>query len=83
MKPITFKGCNTVMGEQQEEYQDLPAMRFNDRDGTVLFCWYLSWRERLKVLLTGQVWHYVLTFHKPLQPQLLVTEPAKSDEQNQ
>jgi hypothetical protein len=31
-------------------------------------------RERLKVLLTGKVWQQVLTFNKPLQPQLMAVE---------
>jgi hypothetical protein len=31
----------------------------------------LTWRERLRVLLGGVLWHQVLTFKGPLQPQLI------------
>ena len=67
MKPIKFKGHNVVFAENQEEYQPLPA--FYDQDGTVISCWKLSFRERLKMLFTGKLWMSMLTFGNPLQPQ--------------
>ena len=30
--------------------------------------------ERLQILLTGRIWHEVLTFNGPLQPQMLMVE---------
>jgi hypothetical protein len=53
----------------------IPAHRFaDDGDGRVAWCWKLSWRERLVVLATGRLWHQVLTFAAPFQPQLLTVE---------
>lgn len=77
MHPIEFNGHNTFFAKNQREYLPLPAFRYpNDNTGKVLFCWKLSWKERLKVLISGKLWHTVLTFNEPLQPQLLVdTKP--------
>lgn len=67
-----FKEHNTVYAKDQPEYLPLPAFKFrNDNTGRIVFCWNLSWRERLAVLFSGRVWQQVLTFNNPLQPQLL------------
>lgn len=67
MKPLKFKGHNIVFGENQKEYQPLPALYDS---GTVITCWKLSWRERLKILFTGKFWLSQMTFGDALQPQL-------------
>jgi hypothetical protein len=69
MKLITFKEMNTVIAENQEEYIAMPAYVSND--GVITCCWELSFLERIKVIFTGKIWHQILTFNKPLQPQLL------------
>ena len=69
MKPSSFHGQNVVFAEHQSEYQPLPAHRA--LEGRCTFCWRLSFKERIKVLFGGAVWHEVLTFNRPLQPQLL------------
>ena len=69
MKPIKFKEANLVLAENQPEYLTLPAWRGGD--GTVISCWKLTRRERMKLLFTGRIWLRTLTFHKPLQPQRL------------
>lgn len=74
MKLISFPEQNVTYAESQPEYQNLPAHRFGGADGRIACCWKLSWRERLWVLLTGRIWHEVLTFNQPLQPQLLAVE---------
>jgi len=74
MKVIQFKEQNTVFAKDQKEYDPLPAHRYGDAQGRIACCWKLSMRERLSVLLTGKVWHQILTFDQPLQPQLLSTE---------
>ena len=71
MTPIKFEGSNVVFAEDQPEYLPLPAYRSGDESGSVVFCWGLSWKERLQLFLTGKLWHKVLTFSGPLQPQLL------------
>ncbi len=65
MPTITF-------AENQPEYIPLPAHR--QPDGTVTTRWRLTWRERLRILLTGDLWLQVLTFNRPLQPVKLDTQ---------
>lgn len=70
VNPIKFEGHNIVYAEDQPEYLPLPAYRDDDNEGSVISCWQLSWRERFKILWTGQFWFTQWTFHSPLQPQL-------------
>ena len=62
----------TVYAKDQPEYEPLPV--FRDDDGTVLSRWRLTWRERLRVLLTGDVYLFQMTFGQPLQPVMLQVE---------
>lgn len=75
MKLIEFPEQTLVIAKDQPQYQPLPAYRFQDRrgklEGRIACCWQLSWKERLQLLFTGRVWHQILTFNQPLQPQLL------------
>jgi hypothetical protein len=68
MKPILFPEHNIVIAKDQPQYQPLPAFAHGSR---VICCWSLSWWERLRVLLTGCIWHQIATFEERLQPQLL------------
>jgi hypothetical protein len=78
MHPIPFKGQTRVYAANQPPYRPMPAHRADL--GVVTCCWRLSWHERLYVLLTGRIWQKVLTFNKPLQPQLLSTVKPKLEE---
>lgn len=69
MKPIKFKEANVTFAENQPEYLPLPAWK--GEEGTVISCWQLTWKERLKLLVNGRIWLRMLTFNKPLQPQRL------------
>jgi hypothetical protein len=72
MKLIDFPERTVVIAEDQPEYLPLPAHRFpEDPQGRIAFCWKLTWKERQLTLIRGTLWHQVLTFNKPLQPQLL------------
>jgi len=71
MNPIKFRGYNCTFAESQEEYLSLPAHKHNDEFGTVTSCWGLTFWERLRVLVTGRIYSNLLTFDKPLAPQLL------------
>src|SRR3990167_410842 len=76
MKPIEFPGYNTVIAANQPPYQPLYAFNYQDASGRIACCWNLSYWERFRVLMTGKIWHEILTFQKPLQPQLLsVSKP--------
>lgn len=70
MQPIDFEHRNITYGANQEEYLPLPA--YLDRDSAekpVTTCWKLTWRERIRVLLTGRIYFTQLTFGMALQPQ--------------
>jgi len=73
-----FPEHNTAIAKDQPEYETLYAYATGDDSGTIICCWKLTLKERLMILFTGCVWHRVLTFFQPLQPQLLTVEkPAE------
>ena len=75
MEPIQFKEQNIIYAENQSDYMPLPAHRVaGDSSGTVICCWRLTEEERKQVAETGLIWHSIITFGHPLQPQLLATE---------
>lgn len=74
MKLVEFPEQTVVYAKDQSQYNRLPAHRFNDDEGRIACCWQLSWGERLQLLMTGKLWHQILTFNYPLQPQLLTVE---------
>lgn len=75
MNLIEFPEQNVVIARHQKEYLPMPAWRdLNDPQGRVICKWQISWRERFTILLTGTLWHHVLTFRGPIQPQALTTE---------
>lgn len=75
MKLIQFQEHNATFAKDQPEYLPLPAHRVaDDPQGRIICCWKLSWTDRFKVLWSGVIWHQVLTFNQPLQPQLLTTD---------
>ena len=78
MKIIEFPEQTILIAKDQPEYFPFPAFEAGGDDGKIIGCWQLTFRERLKVLFTGKIWHYILTFNKPLQPQMLgVNYPFK------
>lgn len=74
MTLIEFPEVNVTYAKDQPQYCPLPAYRFNDSEGRILCCWRLSLWERICVLFSGRLWHQVLTFDEPLQPQLLTVQ---------
>jgi hypothetical protein len=77
MKPIEFPEQNVVFAKDQPEYQPLPAFRNDGGMGEVTSCWRLSFRERLRILFTGNLWVSLATFGRPLTPSFFTTK--KSD----
>lgn len=77
-----FPQQTTVIARNQPEYLPMPAyMNLNDPQGMVICCWKLTVRERIQLLLTGKIWHAILTFKAPLQPQMLtIKNPFKKNE---
>lgn len=82
MKTIEFPEHTTEIAKDQPEYNTLPAHRFkDDSEGRIACCWKMTWRERLRVLFTGIIWHEILTFNQPLQPQRLsVRKPVMEND---
>lgn len=74
MHLIEFPEQTVVIAKDQPEYRPLPAHRFGDAQGRIACCWRLGFWERVRVLFTGVIWHEILTFNQPLQPQLLSVE---------
>lgn len=72
MQLTEFAGQNITIAKDQPEYIPMPA--YIAADGTVTCCWRLTWRERLRLLRSGVIWHQILTFRQPLQPQSLTVE---------
>ncbi len=68
MEPIDFPERNVTFAKDQKEYLPLPAHRSSD--GQVVTCWRLTRRERIKILLRGQMWLRVWIGNRPLQPLL-------------
>lgn len=71
---IEFAEQTVVIAKDQPEYRPLPAHQHRDNCGTITCCWKLNWPARIKVLFTGKIWHSVMTFNQPLQPQLMVID---------
>ena len=85
MKPTKFKRMNVVCAKDQPEYLPLPA-HINEAEGLVTSCWSANLKERIRFLLTGRIYLTLLTFNKPLQPQVITvynpingTEPKDSE----
>ena len=84
MKAIKFPEHNVVFAKDQPEYLPLPAYTYKSAKGRVVSCWRMGLRERLKILFIGKVYLSLLTFNKPLQPQLLmVDKPMMKKEWNE
>lgn len=86
MDIIEFDQQNIVYAKDQPEYRPMPAHRVEgDPNGTVICCWKLTEEEKKQIMETGVIWHSMMTFNAPLQPQLLTTESPfieVSDEKN-
>lgn len=80
MHLIEFEEQTIVIAKDQPQYKPLPAHQFKDSEGRLACCWKLSFVDRLKVLISGKIWHQILTFNNPLQPQLLSVEKPEMPE---
>lgn len=54
--------------KNQAPYISLPVIREKSGYGQAISRWRLSWRERLCVLIVGDLYLSQLTFGQPLQP---------------
>ena len=78
VSPVLLKRASTmrevVYGAEQKEYIPLPAVRCEH--GVVTTRWTMTWRERIRVALHGNIYVQILTFNAPLQPvKVRIDEP--------
>lgn len=70
---VSFPEQTCVIAKDQPQYMSMPA--HIDPETRVVTCvWQLSFKERVKLLFTGKVWHRILTFGNALQPQKLTLD---------
>ncbi|MEZ5421816.1 MAG: hypothetical protein R2682_15240 [Pyrinomonadaceae bacterium] len=70
-----------LIAENQDEYQNLPAIRAYP--GVVITRWQPTVWERLRLLFGGSIYLWIWQFDKPLQPVLLdVNKPRFEETQN-
>ncbi len=67
MKAVDFEERTSLIAEDQEEYQTLPA-HYNPDEGSLTFCMELDPDELKRVQETGRIWLKQLTFGKPMNP---------------
>jgi len=71
MKPLKFDEVNVILGEDQPEYENLPALVQGDK---VVTCWELSEEEIEAIKNSKRIWMATLTFGQAFQPCLLTTQ---------
>lgn len=69
----------TVIAKNQPEYIPLPAIISGDRD-MVTTRWSLSLVERLRILITGSLYHQQMVFGGKAQPIKMSVVAPKSEE---
>lgn len=67
MKPIKFNLSNYLFKAPQylPDCPDVPVLK-DVRNGIVVSCWKMSWKERLSSLFLGKCW--MITYHSSLPP---------------
>ncbi len=69
---VTITGTKeVVLAKDQPEYLPLPALPVTYGDGTksIITRYRLNWKERVRLLFSGNLWLEQITFGLPLQPQ--------------
>ena len=70
----------TVWAKHQSQYNSLPAIVSSRETGRTTTRFRLTWRERWKLLFSGNLFVQVLTFGRPLMPiKPMVNEPAAGE----
>ena len=64
MRPTQFPEVTHTLGEDQDEYENLPVFADDGQEGAVVSCWSLSEEEKEEVARTGQIWLNQMTFRR-------------------
>jgi hypothetical protein len=83
MKPISpvlpgYEVPEVVFAKNQPEYIQLPAVKFESPEGQILTRWELSDEDRQMIAEGADVYLWVNTFDRPLQPVVLEVTTAKA-----
>ena len=72
-----------VYAKDQPEYLQLPALPVDDGSGhkRVVTRWKLSWKERLRIVFCGDMYLWLSTFGRPINPVALQTTPPQFQEE--
>ena len=73
MIPTTFPNQNRVLTAPADMPDVKPLPVYTDGE-SVISCWKLSWRERLRVLFLGVVWVWILTSAETQPPMTVTTK---------
>jgi hypothetical protein len=65
-----FQHLEIVLAKDQPEYAPLPALPVDDGQ-KLITRWRFSWRERLQVLVRGDLYLWIWTFRRAVQPVAL------------
>ena len=72
MESLKFKECNIEIARDQPEYKSIHAWK--DDSGTVVMCYKMSFKEKLRALFLGKIWLTRLTFNQDFQPMKISTQ---------
>ena len=73
MKAVEFKGVNVIFAKDQEQYNNLPAMRMPT--GEVITCWEMEENDLKNITGNGgKIYIEMLTFGQDLQPLRVMTD---------
>lgn len=56
MNPIEFKGQNVILGKDQPEYKNIPALRF--ADGEIITCWEVTDEDILEIVRHKRIMYH-------------------------
>lgn len=76
MKPIKFDQATTMIAENQEEYNTLPAyfgqLGLTQEETGLVTCFELSLEDIANINKYGKIWHMQLTFGQAMQPMMML-----------
>lgn len=68
MEPINFKEANLTLAKNQPQYKQLPVYYDPHNSGVMIYCYKVSWLERLRILFSGKIWASQLTYNNGFNP---------------
>lgn len=63
-----FEDLEIIIVKDQPEYLSLPSIFLGDKVGTIINRWKLTWKERIRIFLKGDLYLEIMTFNHFLLP---------------